>query len=161
MAAQILNRITSPSGSHTHPTQLGEALAVDLDTAALRRRRIGLKKLSQMVEQSSRREQNVRRLRSLNAVHEKSCIVVSLRLRFLKPVVGSVLVLRHAVTAETELSQQVLRVGIMPMDNGVACESVDADTGECTTGSAFATCAGFLCHALLTAYKEGSSCGTI
>ena len=36
--------------------------------------------------------------------------------------------------------------------NGLrACESVDADTGECTTGSAFATCAGFLCHALLTA----------
>ena len=33
------------SGSHTHPTQLGEALAVDLDTAALRRRRAALEKI--------------------------------------------------------------------------------------------------------------------
>ena len=53
-------------------------------------------------------------------------------------------------------AEQALReLTIMPMDNGIACESVDADTGECTTGSAFATCAGFLCHALLTACKEG------
>ena len=59
-------------------------------------------------------------------------------------------------------AEQALReLTIMPMDNGIACESVDADTGECTTGSAFATCAGFLCHALLTACKEGSSCRTI
>ena len=51
-------------------------------------------------------------------------------------------------------AEQALReLTIMPMDNGVACESVDADTGECTTGSAFATCAGFLCHALLTACR--------
>lgn len=35
------------------------------------------------------------------------------------------------------------------MDNGVACESVDEDTGECTTGAAFATCAGFLSFSLL------------
>ena len=34
------------------------------------------------------------------------------------------------------------------MDNGIACESVDEDTGVCTTGSAFATCAGFLAYAL-------------
>ena len=34
------------------------------------------------------------------------------------------------------------------MDNGIACESVHEDTGECTTGSAFATCAGFLAFAL-------------
>ena len=51
-------------------------------------------------------------------------------------------------------AEQALReLTIMPMDNGIACESVDADTGECTTGSAFATCAGFLCHALLTACR--------
>jgi len=35
------------------------------------------------------------------------------------------------------------------MDNGVACESVHEDTGECVTGFAFATCAGFLAFALL------------
>lgn len=34
------------------------------------------------------------------------------------------------------------------MDNGIACESVDPDTGDCATGAAFATCAGFLCHAM-------------
>lgn len=34
------------------------------------------------------------------------------------------------------------------MDDLIACESVDENTGECTTGAAFATCAGFLCHAM-------------
>lgn len=34
------------------------------------------------------------------------------------------------------------------LDNGIACESVDEHTGECTTGEAFATCAGFIYHAL-------------
>ena len=34
------------------------------------------------------------------------------------------------------------------MDNGVACESVNEDTGACETGEAFATCAGFLSYAL-------------
>ena len=34
------------------------------------------------------------------------------------------------------------------LDNGIACESVDEHTGECATGEAFATCAGFICHAL-------------
>ena len=66
-----------------------------------------------------------------------------------------------ALCASVDPEQALRELTIMPMDNGIACESVDADTGECTTGSAFATCAGFLCHALLTACKEGSSCGTI
>ena len=35
------------------------------------------------------------------------------------------------------------------MDNGIACESVHEDNGVCTTGAAFATCAGFLSFALL------------
>jgi hypothetical protein len=34
------------------------------------------------------------------------------------------------------------------MDGGVPCESVDEDTGECATGEAFATCAGFVAHGL-------------
>ena len=91
------------SGSHAHSAQLGEALAVDLDTAALQRRRAALKDLSHMVEQPRCREQHVRRLRALDAVHEKSRIVMSLRLRFLKPVVSSVPVLRHTVATEIEL----------------------------------------------------------
>ena len=36
------------------------------------------------------------------------------------------------------------------MDNGIACESVHEDHGDCTTGAAFATCAGFLSFALLS-----------
>ena len=36
----------------------------------------------------------------------------------------------------------------MRMDNGIACESVYEDTGECATGEAFATCAGFLAYAI-------------
>ena len=35
-----------------------------------------------------------------------------------------------------------------PMDNGIVCESIDENTGVCTTGEAFATCAGFVCHAI-------------
>lgn len=38
------------------------------------------------------------------------------------------------------------------MDNGVACESVDENTGECTTGEAFATCAGFLACSIYEAF---------
>ena len=41
-------------------------------------------------------------------------------------------------------------LAVTKMDNGLACESVHEDTGECTTGEAFATCAGFLAYALLT-----------
>ena len=41
------------------------------------------------------------------------------------------------------------------MDNGVACESVNEDTGLCETGEAFATCAGFLSYALYhTCYQS-------
>lgn len=36
----------------------------------------------------------------------------------------------------------------MKLDNGIACESVDENSGICTTGEAFATCAGFLSYAL-------------
>jgi len=41
------------------------------------------------------------------------------------------------------------------MDNMIACESIDETTGECTTGEAFATCAGFLCHAIKLAFGGG------
>ena len=54
----------------------------------------------------------------------------------------------HAAQAFRELE-------ILEMDNGIACESVDPVTGTCTTGAAFATCAGFLCHSIKTADKEG------
>ncbi len=40
------------------------------------------------------------------------------------------------------------------MDGGVACESVDETTGECATGEAFATCAGFVAHGLWKAFGE-------
>jgi len=38
-----------------------------------------------------------------------------------------------------------------PLDNGIACESIDEITGECATGAAFATCAGFLAHCMIAA----------
>ncbi|MCX7710784.1 MAG: glycoside hydrolase family 125 protein, partial [Clostridia bacterium] len=40
----------------------------------------------------------------------------------------------------------------LTMDQGIACESVDEDTGECATGEAFATCAGFLAYSLYQAF---------
>ena len=49
----------------------------------------------------------------------------------------------HAESALLHLSRTLL-------DNGVACESVNEDTGLCETGEAFATCAGFLSYALYT-----------
>lgn len=48
-----------------------------------------------------------------------------------------------------------------PMDNGVACESVDAYTGDCRTGAAFATCAGYLAYAIWTAHQEGQRRGPL
>ncbi|MEG0229805.1 MAG: glycoside hydrolase family 125 protein, partial [Oscillospiraceae bacterium] len=38
------------------------------------------------------------------------------------------------------------------MDNGIACESVDEHTGQCKTGEAFATCAGFISYAIYHAF---------
>ena len=52
-----------------------------------------------------------------------------------------------------EQSLAILRAA--PMDNGIVCESIDEHTGECATGEAFATCAGFVCHALRRAMKGG------
>ena len=52
----------------------------------------------------------------------------------------------HADTALAHLART-------RMDNGLACESVNEDTGECETGAAFATCAGFLAYALWSAAR--------
>lgn len=54
----------------------------------------------------------------------------------------------HAEQAFRELE-------VLEMDNGIACESVDPVSGRCTTGAAFATCAGFLCHSMKRGDKEG------
>jgi hypothetical protein len=51
------------------------------------------------------------------------------------------------VSGRAEQSLDFLRRA--SMDNGIACESVDEMTGECATGAAFATCAGFLVYCLL------------
>ena len=40
------------------------------------------------------------------------------------------------------------------MDAGFACETVDEHTGTVVSGRHFATCAGFLCHALTTAFRR-------
>jgi meiotically up-regulated gene 157 (Mug157) protein len=44
--------------------------------------------------------------------------------------------------------EALLHLSRTGLDNGIACESVHEETGECTTGEAFATCAGFLSFAL-------------
>ena len=53
------------------------------------------------------------------------------------------------LSGEAERALDFLRRA--PLDNGIICESVDEHTGECATGGHFATCAGFVCHALLHA----------
>lgn len=40
----------------------------------------------------------------------------------------------------------------LELDGGIACESFDEHTGECRTGEAFATCAGFLAFAVYYAF---------
>ena len=40
------------------------------------------------------------------------------------------------------------------MDNGIVCESIDENTGECSTGEAFATCAGFVAYAIHEAFGK-------
>jgi uncharacterized protein len=57
------------------------------------------------------------------------------------------LVSGHAETALANLQKTKL-------DNGVACESVNETTGDCETGEAFATCAGFLAYTLWTALQN-------
>lgn len=42
-----------------------------------------------------------------------------------------------------------------PMDDGIACESIDENTGECRTGAAFATCAGRLAASIWAAFGQG------
>lgn len=41
-----------------------------------------------------------------------------------------------------------------PLDNGLVCETVFADSGRVATGAAFATCAGFIAYALRCADKR-------
>ena len=50
------------------------------------------------------------------------------------------------LSGETARSLDLLRRA--EMDNGIVCESIDEHTGQSATGDAFATCAGFVCHAL-------------
>ena len=38
------------------------------------------------------------------------------------------------------------------MDNGIACESINENTGESASGNAFATCAGFLAYAIYSSF---------
>ncbi|MDR7433653.1 MAG: glycoside hydrolase family 125 protein [Armatimonadota bacterium] len=43
------------------------------------------------------------------------------------------------------------------MDNGIACETVDVETGRVKTGAAFASCAGWIASAILTSSKWAGS----
>lgn len=50
------------------------------------------------------------------------------------------------LSGESDRALDILRRA--EMDNGIVCESIDEHTGRSVTGDAFATCAGFVCHAL-------------
>ena len=50
--------------------------------------------------------------------------------------------------ARKDLEKMEFILANAPLDNGIACESFDENTGECTTGSAFATCAGFVAYSI-------------
>ena len=50
------------------------------------------------------------------------------------------------LSGQAERALDILRRA--EMDNGIVCESIDEHTGRSATGEAFATCAGFVCHAL-------------
>lgn len=52
--------------------------------------------------------------------------------------------------------QALVHLSRTELDNGVACESVHEETGECMTGAAFATCAGFLAFALKEALSKSA-----
>ncbi len=43
---------------------------------------------------------------------------------------------------------------VLEMDGGIACEAFDAKTGKPFSGSAFATCAGFLAYAMHKAFSR-------
>lgn len=51
------------------------------------------------------------------------------------------------------LSDVLRWVATAPMDGGLACETVDEGTGRLRTGAAFASCAGFLAHAIFQSRK--------
>jgi len=53
-----------------------------------------------------------------------------------------------------ERAAEILRKA--PLDDGLACESFDADTGRPVTGRHFATCAGFLGYALCSWLRNPS-----
>lgn len=50
--------------------------------------------------------------------------------------------------ARTDTEKMEFILQNAPLDNGFACESFDENTGVCTTGEAFATCAGFLAYSI-------------
>ena len=53
------------------------------------------------------------------------------------------------LTGDSEKALQQLLAA--ELDNDIACETIDPQTGRVKTGAAFATCAGFLSHSLFTA----------
>jgi uncharacterized protein len=63
--------------------------------------------------------------------------------------VANSLLLPHRRAGALELLRR------LKMDMGLACEAVHEQTGLVVSGRHFATCAGFLCHAIVTAVRAG------
>ncbi|MBX5464763.1 MAG: glycoside hydrolase family 125 protein, partial [Clostridia bacterium] len=57
------------------------------------------------------------------------------------------------ILAGWEVERRLEEVAAAPLDGGLACETVREEDGSAATGAAFATCAGWLGHALLLALE--------
>ena len=65
----------------------------------------------------------------------------------------------NSVLADRGSKEAVMEMLALKMDHGIACESISEDTGETTSGEAFATCAGMYAYALMTHFDRKKQLG--
>ena len=64
-----------------------------------------------------------------------------------------VLALANSLLLPTRRENALALLRTVDMDDGIACEAINENTGQVETGRHFATCAGFLCHAAVEAAR--------
>ncbi len=67
-----------------------------------------------------------------------------------------VLAIANSLLAPQRRSTALALLRRARMDEGLACEAIDEQTGEVVSGRHFATCAGFLCNALVEAFEDSA-----
>ena len=55
----------------------------------------------------------------------------------------------NSMLAGRDVPETLAKLKAAQMDNGIACEAIDEQSGSVATGAAFATCAGFLAYSLM------------